>query len=50
MMLTEVIPEALPDATAVKGFFDSLTLQKVIPAAHLTAGGAGGNSSAPSAV
>ena len=31
MMLTEVIPEALPDATAVKGFFDSLTLQKVIP-------------------
>ena len=25
MMLTEVLPEALPDAQAVKGFFDSLT-------------------------
>ena len=31
MMLTEVLPEALPDAQAVKGFFDSLTWQKVIP-------------------
>lgn len=30
-MLTEVLPEALPDAQAVKGFFDSLTWQKVIP-------------------
>lgn len=31
MTLAEVIPEALPDAQAVKGFFDSLTLEKVIP-------------------
>ena len=31
MMLTEVLPETLPDAQAVKGFFDSLTWQKVIP-------------------
>lgn len=30
-MLTEVLPETLPDAQAVKGFFDSLTWQKVIP-------------------
>ena len=31
MMLTEVLPETLPDAQAVKGFFDFLTWQKVIP-------------------
>ncbi len=31
MTLAEVIPEALPDAQAVKGFLDSLTLEKVIP-------------------
>lgn len=31
MTLAEVIPEALPDAQAVKGFFDSLTLEKAIP-------------------
>ena len=31
MMLTEVLPETLPDAQAVNGFFDSLTWQKVIP-------------------
>ena len=30
-MLTEVLPETLPDAQAVKGFFDSLNWQKVIP-------------------
>lgn len=31
MTLAEVIPESLPDAQAVKGFFDSLTLEKAIP-------------------
>ena len=26
--LSEIIPETLPEVQAVKGFFDSLTLQK----------------------
>lgn len=33
MFLTEALPEALADARAVKGFFDSLTIEKVIPPA-----------------
>ena len=37
--LSEIIPETLPEVQAVKGFFDSLTLQKVIPPLILLAVG-----------